>query len=74
MSSHGPARGLELPDKPQGRNAMGKQGRSSMALCLRWVVSFQVQSLNPLPWPDASAWAELGSGRCSRDATRCNGV
>lgn len=69
MSSHGPARALELQDKPQGRNAMGKQCWSRTAWCLRGVISFQVQSLSPLPLSATSAWAELGSRHRSRDAT-----
>lgn len=34
MSSHSPEIALELLDKPQGRNPVGKQCESSVALCL----------------------------------------
>lgn len=73
MSSHSPATALELLDKPQRRNPVGKQCGSLVALYLCQVISLQVQGLDSLPGPDPSAWAEPGARRCSRDATRCNG-
>ena len=43
MSSHSPAIALEVLDKPQGRNPVGKQCGSSVAPCLHRVISPQVR-------------------------------